>query len=442
MKDFFKKIHFVGIGGIGTSSLAQFFLKKGHIVSGSDIKKSEITEFLEKKGVKIFLGHKKENLPEGKFSLIYSLACKKNIEVLEAKKRKAKVFSFPEALGVLTKKYFSICVSGTHGKSTTTALISLGLIRAKKDPTCIIGTKLKEFKNSNFRLGKSKILVLEADEYENAFLNYHPNVIVITNIEKEHLDFFKNEKNIIESFKKFGLNLKKNGFIVVNEDQKNSKKVGEWLKKKGKKVIFASLKEEISNLIKKFLKIPGKHNLSNALLAWKVLKKLGVKKEVILKTFFEYKGAWRRMEIIKKRPFILISDYAHHPTEIKATINALKEKFPKKRFVLIFQPHQYERTKLLFDDFVKSFNEVDILVLTEIFEVKGRETKKDISAKDLKGALQSFWQKTGKKGKVFFVEKENLEDFLKKILQKKDLVVLMGAGDIDEKRKALKKIKI
>jgi len=442
MKDFFKKIHFVGIGGIGTSSLAQFFLKKGHIVSGSDVKKSEITEFLKKNGAKVFWGHKKENLPKGKFSLIYSLACKKNVEVLEAKKRKAKVFSFPEALGLLTKKYFSICVSGSHGKSTTTALISLGLIRAKKDPTCILGTKLKEFKNSNFRSGKSKILVLEADEYENGFLNYYPNVIVITNIEKEHLDFFKNEKNIIESFKKFGLNLKKNGFVVVNEDQKNSKKVGEWLKKKGKKVIFASLKEKSLNLIKKFLKIPGKHNLSNALLAWKVLKKLGVKKEIILKSFFEYKGAWRRMEIIKKKPFILISDYAHHPTEIKATIDALKEKFPKKRFVLIFQPHQYERTKILFDDFVKSFNALDVLVLTEIFEVKGREAKKDISAKDLKEAIECFWQKIGKRGEVFFVKKENLKNFLKKFLQKKDLLVLMGAGDIDEKREELKKIKI
>jgi UDP-N-acetylmuramate--alanine ligase len=217
------RVHFIGIGGIGVSSLAQYFLAKGHTVSGSDLVSSEITDFLKKKGAKIFIGrHKKENLKEGVGLVVFSPAIgEKNPELLEAKKRKILIQSYPQTLGNLTKKYFTIAVSGTHGKSTTTAMISLILSKAGLDPTVILGTKLKEFGDTNFRFGKSKYLIIEADEHFASFLNYWPKIIVLTSLEADHLDYYKNFNNYISAFKKFISHLPNNGYLIINGDDKN-----------------------------------------------------------------------------------------------------------------------------------------------------------------------------------------------------------------------------
>ena len=225
------KIHLIGIGGIGVSALAQYYLSKGHEVSGSDLVASEITDFLAKKGIKISIGNYAENIAKDLDLVVYSPAVKKdNPELLQATHYKLQTKSYPEALGDLTKEYYTIAVSGAHGKSTTTAMIALILAKAGLDPTVIVGTKLKEFGNSNFRsggevrsqkLGVRSYLVIEACEYDSSFLHYSPKIIVVTNIDKEHLDYFKTFANVKKVFRNFIVRLPADGFLVFNEDDEN-----------------------------------------------------------------------------------------------------------------------------------------------------------------------------------------------------------------------------
>ena len=228
------RVHFIGIGGIGVSALAQYYLAKGHKVSGSDLVSSEIIGVLRKKGAKIFINSKLksqkskiqakiQNFIKKSNLVIYSPAVPKNHpELIKAKQLKIKSLSYPQALGELTKTHFTIAVSGTHGKSTTTAMVGLLLVKAGLDPTVIVGTKIKEFGNSNCRVGKSQYLVIEADEHFASFLNYWPRIIVLTTIEKDHLDYYKNLNNILRTFKRYIAHLPKNGWLVVNKDDKNT----------------------------------------------------------------------------------------------------------------------------------------------------------------------------------------------------------------------------
>jgi len=428
-------IHFIGIGGIGVSALARYYLKKGYKISGSDLVDSEIIKDLKKMGAKIFVGeHKRENVPKDTKMIIYSPAINfKNPELKEFvgknKKSNIRILSYPEALGELTKKYFTIAVCGSHGKSTTSSMIGLLLIKAGFDPTVIIGTKLKEFKNSNFREGKGKYLVIEADEWHESFLNYFPKIIIITNIDKEHLDYYKNFKNVLNAFKKFAKKLPKDGVLILNKDDKNILKNS--FSKIIKKTLFYSLKQEESEKIKKILKIPGKHNISNALAVLVLARALNIDDKVSFKAISQYKGSWRRFEEkkleIKNFNLRIISDYGHHPTEIEATLKAAREKFPKKRIWLIFQPHQYQRTYYLFNDFVKVFLKapVDKIIIVDIYDVLGREKKqikKKVSSLKLVKAIN--------KKSVIYLKKEKVISYLKKNLKNEDVILIMGAGDI------------
>ncbi|MEK7562488.1 MAG: UDP-N-acetylmuramate--L-alanine ligase [Patescibacteria group bacterium] len=426
------KIHFIGIGGIGVSALAQYYLAKGNEISGSDLAGSEITEFLEKKGVKIFIGSAPENISQNLDLVIYSPAVKKdNAELTEAlkiqkfKNSKIKIQSYPEALGELTKEYFTIAVSGSHGKSTTTAMIALVLIEAGLDPTIIVGTKLKEFGNSNFRAGKSKYLVIEACEYDSSFLQYEPKIIVVTNIDKEHLDYFKTFTNVKKAFNNFIAKLPKDGFLVFNKDNKNSKFKG----------LGYSLKQKESKKIKNILKVPGIHNVSNALAVLSVARILKIKDEITLNALSEFTGTWRRFEEREMKigncKLKIISDYAHHPNEIKSTLQAAREKYSKNKIWCIFQPHQHQRTYYLFNDFVKVFRNarIDNIVITDIYDVAGRETKKineEVSAEKLV-------KKINKKSVVYCATNE-LEKFIKNLpaggIKSGDVLIIMGAGDI------------
>ncbi len=428
------KIHFVGIGGIGVSALAQYFLSKGNKVSGSDLASSETIKLLEKKGAKISIGkHKKKNLPKDTNLVIYSPAIEeKNPELKEAKENKIEIKSYPQALGDLTKKYYTIAVSGTHGKSTTSALLGLILAEAGLDPTVILGTKLKEFGGSNFRKGKSKYLVIEADEWKASFLNYYPKVIVLTNIEKEHLDYYKNLNHILKTFKEFVSHLPQNGILIANKKDKNILKLLSDLREFSFKIKkYPKNKEEIKK-IKKVLNVPGEHNAYNAAAALKVAESLEIKKDKTFRALSHYKGAWRRFEIKEKeintKKVKVISDYAHHPTEIEATISACREKFPNSRIWVIFQPHQYQRTFYLFDDFVEAFNEADKIILTKIYTVAGRE-KEDISKKVSSKKLTEEIKKKGKD--CYFIEDfSKIPLFLIKKIKENDVIIVMGAGSI------------
>lgn len=420
------KIHFIAIGGIGVSALARYYLEKDHKISGSDLASSEITKSLKKSGVKIFIGQKKENISKNLDLVIYSSAVKSdNPELKEVKRLKIKHQSYPEALGELSKKYFTIAVSGTHGKSTTTSMLGLLLIKAGLDPTVIVGTKLKEFNNSNFRMGRSKYLVIEACEHEESFLNYYPEIIVLTNIEEEHLDYYKNLKNILKAFKKFISNLLDNGYLVVNKDDRNILRV---IKSYSRKPIYYSLKNKEARKLKKLLKVPGEHNIYNALAALTVARILKIPDKISFKALSEYKGCWRRFEIIKTKSYTLISDYGHHPTEIKATLKAIKEKYSQKEIWFIFQPHQYKRTFYLFNDFVKVFRTIPVnrLIITNIFDVAGREDrniKKKVSSEKIVKEIKKPWA-------IYLSTLEKTKKYLKKNLKGGEVVIIMGAGDI------------
>jgi UDP-N-acetylmuramate--alanine ligase len=432
-------VHFIGIGGIGTSALAQYYLAKGHKVSGSDLVSSEITSFLKKGGAKISIGkHKRSNVLSSVNMVIYSPAVPKNNPELKkayllAAHYPLKIVSYPEALGELTKQYFTIAVSGTHGKSTTTAMIALILRKAGLDPTVIVGTKLSEFGTSNFRMGKSNYLVIEADEHFASFLHYWPKMIVVTNIERDHLDYYKDLRNVTKAFYQFIRHLPPDGALVINADDKNSKlKILNPKRVHGLpcKIQRYSLRQKEANRMRKILKIPGEHNVSNALAALSTARILGIPDRISIKALSEYRGSWRRFEELKigNRNLKIISDYAHHPTEIKATLQAARQKFPNKRIWAVFQPHQYQRTYYLFDEFVKSFDLADKIVLTDIYGVAGREIAR--KTKKVSGQKLAAEIKKRKKNTYFVKKFQEIPKFLKNKVGREDVVILMGAGDI------------
>jgi len=436
------RVHLIGIGGIGVSALAKYYLEKGYKVSGSDLVSSEITEALKDKGVKIFIGpHKPQCLTSDVKQVIYSPAVpENNPELKKAKKLGIKCKSYPQALGELTKKHWTIAISGTHGKGTTTAMISLILIKAGLDPTVIIGTKLREFEDSNCRVGKSKYLVIEADEWKAAFLNYWPKIIILTNIEREHMDYFKDLNHILKTYQEYILHLPKNGILIANKDDKNIPKLLK-ISTIVKNISCYSLQQKEAKRLERILKIPGEHNVSNALAALTVARILKIPDEISFEALSEYKGAWRRFEIkqstINNQQLTIISDYAHHPTEIKVTLKAARERFSGRKIWVVFQPHQYQRTYYLFKEFVKVFNEalqkgesesplIDKVIITDIYDVAGREEKKikeKINSEKLIKAIKS--------PKALYISTfEEVAEYLKKNLLGEEVVVIMGAGSI------------
>ncbi|MFA6190060.1 MAG: UDP-N-acetylmuramate--L-alanine ligase [Candidatus Staskawiczbacteria bacterium] len=432
------KIHLIGIGGIGVSAIAQYYLSKGYQVSGSDLVKSEITDFLKKKGIKIIIGNSEKNIKKDIDLVVYSPAVKKNSpELLKAKNYNIKAMSYPKALGELTKEYYTIAVAGAHGKSTTASMIALTMIKAKLDPTVIVGTKLKEFGGSNFRAGKSKFLVIEACEYDSSFLQYFPNIAVVTNVDKEHLDFFKTLANVKKAFKSFILKTDKDGYFVFNLDNKYIPKI----KNPKFKVLPFSIKQKEVFQLSKILNVPGKHNIYNALATIAVAKILGIPSTVYFKALGQFKGTWRRFESkqavvgnppssktsARQRKIIIISDYAHHPNEVSATLQATREKYPDKKIWCIFQPHQHQRTHYLFNDFVKIFRKMPIngIVITDIYDVAGRETKTINS----EVSSEKLVKKINKKD-VFYCATKNLEKEIINNIGNNDVLIIMGAGDI------------
>ncbi len=428
------KIHFIGIGGIGVSALAKYYLEKGFKISGSDLKESEITRELKEKGAKIFIGnHKKENVPKDVNLVIFSPAINKNNpELKKAKEQKIKTQSYPQALGELTKEKFTIACCGTHGKSTTASMVGFILEKAGLDPTMIVGTKMKNFQNSNCKIGKSKYLVIEADEYQGSFLNYFPKIVILTSLDWDHPDYFKSEKDYFLIFKKFVQKIPKDGFLILNGDDKNVQKFKkDFLKNFKGKMIEFSLKEKISQKIKKILKIPGDFNVLNALGAIKSAKILKVPEKVSLLALSQFLGCWRRSDSkkfkIKNKEIEIVDDYAHHPKEVLETSLALAEKFKNKKTLLIFQPHQFQRTFYLFNDFVEAFKKIPFekIWVLDIFSVAGREKgyiKKKVSSKKL--------VKATKNENVIYLPKKIFFDTLKKEFENFDVIVFMGAGDI------------
>lgn len=422
-------VHFIGIGGIGVSALAKYYLSQGARVSGSDLVPSEITEELERLGAKIYIeDHKRVSLPAGVTRVIHTAAIRLSKSDFPGKSdfRKIKIQSYPEAVGELTKKYETITVSGAHGKSTTTALAALVLEEGYFDPTVIVGTKIKEFGNSNFRKGLGRHLVLEADEWNRSFLNYHPKIAIVTNIDAEHLDTYKTVAAVERTFYDFLSRVPKDGAIIANADSYRLKKVASKL---GERVLWYSLSDKEAEKVKEIIRIPGAHNVSNALAAYRLGKLLGVMESHILHAISGFSGAWRRFEFKGKvNGASVFSDYGHHPAEIHATILAARERFPLRRIWCVYQPHQYQRLEYLWKEFIPAFDMADKICLLPVYDVVGRETKfakAKVNSQKLKDELASRGREA-----YYFDTFGAAEDFIKKNVHEGDIVLLMGAGDI------------
>src|SRR3990167_4012907 len=382
MIEHIKKIHFVGVGGIGMSALALLMHEQGKAVSGSDLTPSLITERLQKNGIKIFSGHGAENVSEGVQLVVYTSATPEdNVERDRARELGITEWSYGEMLGAVSREYSTIAVCGTHGKSTTTAMLGLILEAGGYDPTVLVGSLVPGLKHGNLRVGKGRFFVVEACEYKAQMLNIDPEMIVITNIEEDHLDYYRNLDHIRETFQTFVNKLSSKGLAVYNADDAESRTL-----KFGHAVGYASKgqtdytaagnivsRKEDGKLGELALKVPGAHNVMNALAATAAAMELGVPFEACKRALESFGGIWRRIETIGEwKGATVISDYAHHPTEIDATLAAVREKYPARRLVLCYQPHQHDRTKKFFDGFVKSLAVADVLVLAEIYGVAGR----------------------------------------------------------------------
>lgn len=435
-----QKIYCIGIGGIGVSALARYYRARGATVSGSDCADSDLISDLRKEGIAVSIGHKARHISRNITMVIYSAAVREeNPEMQEVRSRGIPVLSYAEALGELTKKYITIAVSGSHGKSTTTALLSLMLIKAGLDPTVIIGTRLAEFNGMNMRLGKSRYLVIEADEWNRSFWHYSPAIAVITNIDKEHLDTYKNLTGVIAAFRHYLVFLPPVAAAVINAEDKNSMRAA---KGAACRVVFFNQRGVLG--ARWPLKIPGAFNQLNAEAAWFAAEMLGVKKKIAMEAVGAYRGSWRRMEPLQPHAFskkeilrgIFFSDYAHHPSEITATIRAFRERYPRRRLLIIFQPHQEERLTNLFSDFTRAFNDAPQVGILPVYKVAGRECAGGKTSEDLYTALRAMRQGKEKQDIVYL---KKFTDAFK--LMDGQVTVFMGAGDIDaEARKYFKSL--
>ncbi len=430
-------VHLVGIGGIGISALARHFLMSGHKVTGSDLSTGEIVEDLRSLGITVYNNHNKNNLSESVEMVVFSPAVPAhNPEIKKAKRLNIETKSYPEALGELTQKYFTIAVSGTHGKSTTTSMAALMLEKAGLDPTVIVGTKLKEFDNSNYRKGESDYLLIEADEWQGSLLNYSPDIIVLTNLEIEHLDYYKNIDHLISTFQQYIENLKNNGKIILNKDDENLKKL-----ETDKGAYYFSIKEDVATDIKERLKVPGDYNVENALAVYRLGRALKIDSETILSGLSEYTGSWRRFEEkdvkINGNNHHIILDYAHHPTELKAVLKAVREKFPKDKICAIFKPHQYQRSMHFQDSFIKVFENapIDELFITDIYSVPGREKE---SIKEKINSEKLVKMTDSKKVKYIPGNFDQVAKKIKENLHGGEIIVIIGAGEANKLEVSLK----
>ena len=442
----YKNIHCIGIGGIGLSAIAEILLSRGYGVSGSDMKESEITMNLAKKGARIFIGHAAENV-ENADLLVYSAAVgKDNPEIVRAAERGIEAVSRAEILGVLMAEYeSSIAVSGTHGKTTTTSMISLILDQAKLEPTILVGGNLTEI-GGNVKVGNSQYFITEACEYMDSFLSLRPKIEIILNIDSDHLDYFKDIDHIVSSFDKFAGLVPETGTIIAYDANPFVNKVIQGYNN----VITFGLNENCSYyvtdimfnengmpsfnvhhdgqlLTKVQLAVPGEHNILNALAAFTCGHTLGVEAETIRKTLESYHGTQRRFDIVgtTKKGVKIVDDYAHHPTEIKATLSA-SQNVPHNKLWCIFQPHTYTRTMALFDEFAEAFEKTDKLILAEIYAAREKNIHK-ISSSQLAAKIKE--QNPGKE--VMFMEDfGEIAEFISENAQAGDMVITMGAGDV------------
>ncbi len=438
-------VYFIGIGGISMSGLAEILLTEGFTVSGSDRAPSNLTKRLETKGARVFYGQREENLSGDIDLAVYTAAIKSdNPELLAAKKRGIPTLTRAELLGQMMKNYkVPIAVSGTHGKTTTTSMISQILLTAKTDPTLSIGGIYPPI-GGNIRVGSSDLFVTEACEYTNSFLSFFPKIGIILNIEEDHLDFFKDLSDIRSSFHRFAMLLPPDGALIINGDIRDVDEITEGLACKvvtyGSSPKFTYSASEISfhdggcpsfRLLQEgepaglfTLNVHGEHNIANALASIALAKLLHISDETTAAGLFAFHGSDRRFEYKGQVNGVnIIDDYAHHPTEIRTTLSAAA-KYPHKKVWCVFQPHTYTRTKAFLEEFAAALSLADEIVLADIYAAREKDTL-GVSARTLQEKIISLGHSCH-----YFPSFEEIEKFLLENCTKDDLLITMGAGDV------------
>ena len=439
-----RKLHFVGIGGVGMSAIAEVMLDKGYEISGSDLSESEVVQKLRAKGAVIYKGHNAANV-EGKDAIVLSSAIHQdNPELVQAKKLGLKIFHRSDILAFLLNAAKGIAVAGAHGKTTTSSMISVVLEHAGVDPTILIGGFV-DYLNGNAKLGKSDYLVAEADESDGSFLKFYPHIAVVTNIEDDHMDHYGSMENIIKAFIQFVQNLdKENGLAVLCFDNENIRNIAPQL---DRRYISYALEHEADytaadivadgpqttftvvykgeKLGAVTLNIPGRHNVLNALATIAVCHKLGLSIEAIAAGFAVFTGTKRRFQTKFRNDDVwIVDDYAHHPTEIQTTIKAARQTNPK-RLVVAFQPHRYTRTQLLRKEFGSCFKGADVLILTDIYAAS-EESIPGVSGRTIVDEVKA---QTGVDA-VYIEKLADIAPWLEQNRRKGDLIITMGAGNI------------
>lgn len=440
-----RHVHFVGIGGIGMSGLAEILLQQGFCVSGSDLVASENTEYLERKGARIFYGHDAAHI-EGADVVVYSSAVNpaENPETRAAQERGIPVLRRAEMLAEIARLKYCLAIAGTHGKTTTTSLCGLMLIRAGMDPTVIVGGRLRGLGGSNARLGQGEWIVVEADEYDRSFLCLLPTIAVITNVEEEHLDIYADRQQVLDAFVHFANNVPFYGMVALCIDDPGVKEVLPRLSRKVRTYGLSPQSDVRARRIRLHerssqfevyadgellgelrLSVPGMHNVRNALAAVLVGMQLQIPFDTIRAALEEFTGVYRRFEIVGERGGVLfVDDYAHHPTEVRATLQAARQGWDR-RIVCVFQPHTYTRTRDFADEFGKAFDEADVLIVTDVYPAR----EQPIPGVD--GELIARAARRSGHRQVYYAPTlEQVAELLPTLLRPGDMLLTLGAGNV------------
>lgn len=442
----FRNIHMRGIGGTSMSGIAEMLKHWGFHVTGSDDNSSELTDKLISKGIPVTIGYDFDNLSKASL-VVYTAAMRQNDpELLKAQELNIPTVERAEFLGEITKAFEdTICISGTHGKTTTTSMISLCFIEAGLDPSIQVGAILKQL-NGNSRIGNSEYFILEACEYVESFLSFYPKTEVILNIDNDHLDYFKNIDNIIQSFEKYVKLLPNDGLLVVNSDDPNCATLSKCT---DAKVVSFGIESNNANFIARNitfnsngfptfdvyhnnnfyktinLSVPGKHNVLNALACIATCHSYGIDKQAMAEALKKFTGAHRRYEFVGTfhHNISVFDDYAHHPTEIQAIANATRQKKHNKAWI-IFQPHTYSRTKNLLHDFAKALAPFDNIIITDIYAAREKNTY-DISSKDLVEEISKIGRKA-----IYMSDFAEIAEYIRSHAINNDIVLTVGAGTV------------
>lgn len=438
-----RKIHFVGIGGIGMSGIAEILWSQGFIVSGSDRSLTGVTKRLSDLGIKIYEGHSPENIQDIDVLVYSSAVSTDNPEVKAAVEKKIPIIKRSEMLAETMRMKYGIGIAGTHGKTTTTSMVGLVLTAAGIDPTIIVGGKLSGLGGTNARLGNGEFIVVEADEFDRTFLKLTPTIAAITTLESEHLDTYKDLNDIKGAFIEFANKVPFYGFVVLCLDEPALQDIIPQINKKiftyglTTQADIRAVEIEHSEFNSTFkvkyfgedlgkitLQVPGIHNVKNSLVAVCTAKELGVEFEVIKKALESFTGVYRRFEIKYNEEILVIDDYAHHPTETSATLAAIRAGWGR-RLVAVFQPHLYSRTRDFYQEFGRSFLNSDVFICTDVYPAR-EEKIEGISGQ----MIADVAKKIGHKNVIYVEDKHDLPIVLAQIKKEGDIIVTMGAGDI------------